>query len=150
MARSTAPTTAAATGSARATAARRCRSATGRRLRPTTQAWAPTDMARTALAAIALAAIAVTGPSRVVAAAAGPASSAPGLVDPSELEIVEHTVSRPPRGKDADEDFWIQYQIWGEMKNRSSRAVRAIAADVTFFDAQGKSIAIDSITTAVK
>ncbi|HSO31150.1 MAG TPA: hypothetical protein VLT33_01505 [Labilithrix sp.] len=82
-------------------------------------------------------------------AARGSARSA-GQVDPSELEIVEHTVSSPPRGKDAKEDYWIQFQIWGEMKNKSSHTVRILSADITFFDAQGKPVDIRSIGTAVK
>jgi hypothetical protein len=78
------------------------------------------------------------------------ATSRSALVDPSELEIVEHTVSEPPRGKDDKENFWIQLQIWGVMKNKSNRTVRSISADITFYDAQGKLISIDSIGTAAK
>ncbi len=74
----------------------------------------------------------------------------PDVVPASDLEIVEHTVSLPPRGADDKEDYWIQLQIWGEMRNRSRRTVRVIAADITYHDAAGNAIPLDSIGTAVK
>jgi hypothetical protein len=77
-------------------------------------------------------------------------ASKPEVVEATELEIVEHTVVEPPRGKDDKENYWIQMQIWGEMKNKSNRTVRLMSADITFYDAQGKSLGIASIGTAMK
>jgi hypothetical protein len=102
------------------------------------------------------------GSVRAIVPLAQAAGEAPGQVAPSnrgsrsdvvpasELEIVEHTVSLPPRGADDKEDYWIQFQIWGEMRNRSTRTVRVIAADITYHDAAGNMIPLDSIGTAVK
>jgi hypothetical protein len=90
-------------------------------------------------------------PTRFAAASVNAASaSAPGLVPPSELEVVEHTVVSPARGKDDKENYWLQLQIWGEMKNKSNRTVELIRADITYYDAAGKRIGIDSINTAVR
>ena len=72
------------------------------------------------------------------------------MVSASELEVVEHVVSSPARGKDDKENYWIQLQIWGEMKNKSNRTVYAIKGDVTYYDAAGKLIDIDSIATETK
>jgi hypothetical protein len=82
------------------------------------------------------------------ASAKSPSSA--GKVDPSELEVVEHTVSQPARAKDDKENYWIQLQIWGEMKNKSNRTVRIMSADITFYDARGVLLDLDSIGTAVK
>lgn len=73
-----------------------------------------------------------------------------GSVGASDIEVVEHTVIKPARGKDDKENYWIQFQIFGEMKNKSSHTVRMIAADVTYYDASGKMVDIDSIATAAK
>lgn len=81
---------------------------------------------------------------------AGSAVARPGQVSPTELEVIEHTVSVPPRGKDDKENYWLQYQIWGEMKNRSAETLRDIVADVTLYDASGRMIDIHSIGTASK
>lgn len=73
-----------------------------------------------------------------------------GGVAASDIEIVEHTVIKPARGKDEKENYWIQFQIFGEMKNKSNRTLRIIAADVTYHDASGKMIDITSIGTESK
>lgn len=84
------------------------------------------------------------------AGGSAPAAKGNGSVTPSEIEIVEHTVIKPARGKDDKENYWIQFQIFGEMKNKSNRTVRIVNADVTYHDASGKMIDIDSIATAAK
>lgn len=94
------------------------------------------------------------GIAAVHAATRGPGAdrgtARPGMVSANELEVVEHTVSVPPRGKDDKENYWLQYQIWGEMKNHSKETVRDIVADVTFYDASGRMLDIHSIGTASK
>jgi hypothetical protein len=85
-----------------------------------------------------------------LAPSAARALPAADTVPAGELEIVEHTVVQPDRGKDDKENYWLQLQIWGEMRNHSRRTVRGITADVTYFDAAGKPIEIQSIGTAAK
>ncbi|MBX3231268.1 MAG: FxLYD domain-containing protein [Labilithrix sp.] len=72
------------------------------------------------------------------------------FVEPKELAVVEHAYVSPPRGKDDKENYTLQLQIWGELRNDSKQTVRTITADVTFYDAAGKLIGIDSIGTASK
>lgn len=86
-----------------------------------------------------------------VAAASPPGSGAPtvaGTVDAGELVVVEHRVVEPPRGKSDEENYWLQFQIWGEMKNASRHTVRSITADITYYDAAGTPLALDTISTA--
>ena len=84
------------------------------------------------------------------AGSAVPAAKSHGGVAASEIEIVEHTVIKPAHGKDDKESYWIQFQIFGEMKNKSNRTLRIIAADVTYYDAAGKMIDVSSIATEAK
>lgn len=69
-------------------------------------------------------------------------------VDPSELVVVEHRVVEPARGKSDEENYWLQLQIWGEMKNASRHTVRSITADITYYDAAGKPLGLDTISSA--
>jgi len=71
-------------------------------------------------------------------------------VDPSQVEVVEHRVIQPPRSSDDRENRWRQLHVWGEMRNKSSRTLSRITADVLFFDARGKLLATDSIASGTK
>ena len=72
------------------------------------------------------------------------------IVGASEIEIVEHTAIQPARSGNDDEDAFRHMHVFGEMKNHSARTVRILSADVTFFDAGGKAVQVDSIGAAVK
>jgi hypothetical protein len=87
--------------------------------------------------------LAVAGSDRAQRSQAAP-------VPASDLAITVHGIDSPKRGATDQENYWIQYQVWGEMKNNSNRTVESISADITFYDHNQKPIAIDSITTAVK
>jgi hypothetical protein len=71
-------------------------------------------------------------------------------VDPSQVEVVEHRVIQPPRSSDDRENRWRQLHVWGEMRNKSSRTLSRITADVLFFDARGKLLATESIASGTK
>lgn len=104
---------------------------------------APTDAARAgATAAIAAAPAPLTAP-------AGSAPVAEGVVA-NGLSIVTHKVLAPKRTGDSKEDYWTQYQVWGEITNHSSEVMEAVTGNITFHDASGAMIGIDSIGTAVK
>jgi hypothetical protein len=66
------------------------------------------------------------------------------------LSIVTHTVIAPKRTGDSKEDYWTQYQVWGELTNHSSEVMESISGTITFHDAAGAMIGIDSIGTAIK
>ncbi len=81
--------------------------------------------------------------------AGGPAPAAEGVVAHG-LSIVAHTVIAPARTGDRKEDYWTQYQVWGEITNHSSEVMEAVSGTITFHDAAGASIGVESIGTAVK
>lgn len=94
-------------------------------------------------------------PGSVVALTGASVSRPAGLggldvVDPAELEVVEHRVVQPARSKDDRENYWRQLHVWGELRNRSSRTVSQITADVLFFDARGRLLEVESIASGVK
>lgn len=84
----------------------------------------------------------------VVAGAVAAPVAEGGVVD--GLSIVTHTVIAPTRTGDAKEDYWTQYQVWGEITNHSSQVMESVTGNITFYDAAGAPIGIDSIGTAVK
>jgi hypothetical protein len=64
--------------------------------------------------------------------------------------VVTHKVIAPARTGDKKEDYWTQYQVWGEITNHSTEVMEAVSGNLTFLDASGALIDIESIGTAVK
>lgn len=106
---------------------------------------APAD----AVAPRAAAVPAVAAAPAPLAAPDGAAPVAEGVVA-NGLSIVTHKVLAPKRTGDSKEDYWTQYQVWGEITNHSSEVMEAVTGTITFHDAAGAMIGIDSIGTAVK
>lgn len=71
-------------------------------------------------------------------------------VPPSELEYVEMKVEVDQTTGDPKEDNFRFFKVWGELKNKSSKWVEAIVGDIQYFDASGKELSINSISTGVK
>lgn len=84
------------------------------------------------------------------AAARKPGSGEVGMVPASELEYVESKVTVDKAEGDAKKDAWNYFTLWGEVRNKSSKWVVAIAGDIRYFDAKGKELGINSISTEVK
>ena len=82
----------------------------------------------------------------------GGGSSAKGgnTVAPSELDYVEMKVIVDETTGNPKEDNWRYLKIWGELKNKSSQWVETIAGDIRYFDAEGKELAISSVSSASK
>jgi hypothetical protein len=85
-----------------------------------------------------------------VAGDAAPAAAVAEGAVAEGLSIVTHKVIAPKRTGDRKEDYWTQYQVWGEITNHSSEVMEAVSGTITFHDASGAMIGIDSIGTAVK
>jgi hypothetical protein len=69
---------------------------------------------------------------------------------PSGVSAVTHTVINPPRTGDAKEDYWIQYQVLGELENHTTETLEIVSANLTFHDAAGKMLGVESIGTLSK
>jgi hypothetical protein len=78
-----------------------------------------------------------------------PVAAAEGTVV-GGLSVVTHTVIAPARTGNSKEDYWTQYQVWGEITNHSSEVMEAVSGNITFLDASGALIGIESIGTAIK
>jgi hypothetical protein len=86
-------------------------------------------------------------------AVAGDSAPAPAVAEGAiaeGLSVVTHKVIAPARTGDSKEDYWTQYQVWGEITNHSSEVMEAVSGTITFHDAAGAMIGIDSIGTAIK
>jgi hypothetical protein len=112
-----------------------------------TDAKTPTEIAKTPTEAGA-AAVAGT-PVAAVAVGSAPAPVAEGTVV-NGISIVTHKTIAPKRTGDSKEDYWTQYRVWGEITNHSSEVMEMVTGTITFHDASGAMIGIDSIGTAVK
>lgn len=78
------------------------------------------------------------------------APSSGDSVAPSELEFVEHKVQVDKAEGDPKKDAFNYFRVWGEVKNKSSKWVESIRGDIRYFDASGKELGIDSISSAMK
>jgi hypothetical protein len=96
---------------------------------------------------------AVTSTPAPAPAVAGEPAPAPAVAEGAiaeGLSVVTHKVIAPARTGDSKEDYWTQYQVWGEITNHSSEVMEAVSGTITFHDASGAMIGIDSIGTAIK
>jgi hypothetical protein len=66
------------------------------------------------------------------------------------LSLVTHKVIAPQRTGDRKEDYWTQYHVWGEITNHSSEVMETVSGNITFLDASGAIIGIESIGSAIK
>lgn len=66
------------------------------------------------------------------------------------LTITAHNVINPERAATDKENYWIQYQVYGEITNDTNETLETVSGRITFHDASGKMLGIDSIGTAVK
>ena len=66
------------------------------------------------------------------------------------LTITAHTVKNPPRAATDKENYWIQYEVYGEIVNDTQQTLETVSGNITFHDAGGAMLGIDSIGTAVK
>ncbi len=90
---------------------------------------------------------AVTKPATVVAAAPARDAAAPAS---GPLTVTVHQVDAPQPTGNREEDYWIQYRVWGEFTNTGTEVIEDPSARVTFYDADGTLIGIDSIATAAQ
>lgn len=81
--------------------------------------------------------------------AAAPAAPS-GSVSPASFELIEMKIAIDEATGDAKEDTWRYFRLWAEVKNGSPHVVRDIVGDIRYFDAAGKELGVDSISTAVK
>lgn len=89
-------------------------------------------------------------PLSAVDAAPGSAVEAVATGHPSGLSVVTHHVANPPRTGDSKEDYWIQYQVLGEITNHTKETLEIVSANLTFHDAAGKMLGVESIGTLSK
>ena len=75
---------------------------------------------------------------------------APASAAPAPVKIELHTTIQPQRTGVREEDYWIQFQAYGLITNTSTETLEAATATITFHDADGDLLAVDSIGTAVK
>ena len=66
------------------------------------------------------------------------------------ITITAHTVIHPPRTGSEKEDYWVQYQVYGEITNDTNQTFESVSGRITFHDAKGAVIGIQSIGTAIK
>ncbi|MBX7084380.1 MAG: hypothetical protein K1X88_34560 [Nannocystaceae bacterium] len=78
--------------------------------------------------------------------AAAPAAAPAG----GPLTVAVHSVDAPQPTGNREEDYWIQYRVWGEFTNTGTEVIEDPSARVLFYDADGKVIGIDSIATAAQ
>ncbi len=64
------------------------------------------------------------------------------------LSVTVHRYVMPKRTGDDTEDYWIQFQAWGEITNESSQTFETASARLVFYDAGGAAITTDSIASA--
>jgi hypothetical protein len=88
-------------------------------------------------------------PAAEPAAAPVAAAAAEGAVV-GGLSVVTHKVIAPARTGNSKEDYWTQYEVWGEITNHSTEVMEAVSGNLTFLDASGALIGIESIGTAIK
>jgi hypothetical protein len=62
-----------------------------------------------------------------------------------EMKVMVDELSGDPK-----EDNFRYFKVWGELTNKSSKWVEQIVGDIRYYDAAGKELGIDSISTAVK
>jgi hypothetical protein len=73
-----------------------------------------------------------------------------GSASAGGLTITAHNVLNPERAATEKENYWIQYQVYGEITNDTNETLETVSGRITFHDASGKMLGIDSIGTAVK
>ncbi|MFO0617056.1 MAG: hypothetical protein U0414_30955 [Polyangiaceae bacterium] len=73
-----------------------------------------------------------------------------GMVDPGKLSFKEMKVEAEDATGDDSQDAWRYFKLWGEFRNDSTEVVDEIVADIRYFDAAGKELGIDSISSATK
>lgn len=95
-----------------------------------------------------------TGPGAKVTVTAGPD---PVSLDPivasgvaNGLSVRVHRYVDPPRSGKADDDYWTQFQAWGEITNESQETFESVSARIVFFDGSGKIIGTNSIASAAQ
>ena len=93
---------------------------------------------------------AVRGDAALPAVTGTPAPAVAEGIVANGLSVVTHKVVAPKRTGDPKEDYWTQYQVWGEITNHSSEVMESVSGTITFHDASGAMIGIDSIGTAIK
>jgi hypothetical protein len=80
----------------------------------------------------------------------GQGTTSGGTVSPASLQYVEMKVTVDETTGNPKEDNFRFINIWGELTNKSSEWVEQIAGDIRYFDASGKELAVDSVSSAVK
>lgn len=112
---------------------------------PTTAPRGSVEPTRTVAEAPAL----TTGGPAPLSGGPAPAAVAEGTVA-NGLSVVTHTVIAPKRTGNSKEDYWTQFEVWGEITNHSSEVMEAVSGNLTFLDASGALIDVQSIGTAIK
>jgi hypothetical protein len=63
------------------------------------------------------------------------------------ISVATHTVVSPARSGVPDEDYWVQYKVYGEITNHSDKVLESVSAQITYHGKDGAMLGVESIRT---